>query len=63
MYYVDWNIFTQVFVLLGYTAAIIYIGYIYGRDDAEWEAEEKANLTRAKIAREQQLYDWEKHGL
>ena len=63
MYYVDWNIFTQVFVLLTYSGMMVWCGYIYGKDDAEWQAEEKANLARVKMVREQQLYDWEKHGL
>lgn len=63
MYYVDWNTWTQVFVLLSYSAAMLYFGYLYGRDDAEYEAEKKANLNRAKMAQDKQLYDWAHHGL
>ena len=53
----------KVFVLLVYSASMLYFGYLYGRDDAEYEAEKKANLNRAKMAQDKQLYDWAHHGL
>jgi hypothetical protein len=63
MTYLDWNTWTQVFMLLGYSAAMLYFGYLYGQDDAKWQAEKTANLNRVKLAQDKQLYDWEKHGL
>ena len=62
MTYLDWNTWTQVFVLLGYSAAMIYFGYVFGKDDAEYEAEKKADMNRMKLAQDKQLYDWAKDG-
>ncbi len=63
MYYVDWNTFTQVLVLLTYSAAMLYFGYHFGKADAEMEAEKIANANRVKLAQDKQLYDWSRDGL
>jgi hypothetical protein len=63
MYYVDWNTFTQVLVLLTYSAAMLYFGYYFGKADAEMEAEKVANANRVKLAQDKQLYDWSRDGI
>ena len=58
-----WDLLIPTLLVIAYSAAMWGLGYYEGKRNAELRHERKANLRRRMVAREKQLYDWERHGI
>lgn len=58
-----WDLLIPIVLVLAYSAAMFAFGYYEGKRNAEYKAEKRANIRRRAMAREKQLYDWEKDGI
>ena len=58
-----WDLLMPVLLVTAYSFAMAWFGYIEGKRVVEERQERIANLTRLQIARDKQLYDWERDGL
>lgn len=58
-----WDLLIPTLLVIAYSAAMWGLGYYEGKRNTELRHERLANIRRRRVARDKQLYDWERDGI